>query len=262
MSRLVSVLLFVLACGPLFASEKHPEYNFDAADSIYGSDAMNAAREELRHSHGSMKIMSFAADRFEILSGDGPDVLLWDFEASYGDDYDKLVVKTAGLVGVNNTGLEEAEVQILWSHAMSPFFDLRTGLRYDLEPEPLPHFVIGAVGTAPYWLDIDAALYLSGDGDLTAGVDLEYEWLFTQSLSMLSRTEIAASAQVIEALETGSGLNEIAQSLRLRYAVTGRFIPYAGLQWSRAFGGSADFIEAAGDDASEFTLIAGVNFWF
>ena len=261
MSRIIFGMLLVLAAGPLFASDEELDYRFNAADAIYDPAAMRAARQNLRYEHGQVRNAMFAADRLEFVSGDNDDALHWDTEAWYGGDHEKLIVKSSGLASVTGAGLDEAEFQVLWSHAMSPFFDLRTGLRYDLEPDGLVHLVIGAVGIAPYWLELEGAVYLSADGDLTAAIDVEYEWLFTQKLALQSLTEISASAQEIKALETGSGLNEISQSLRLRYSLTRQFIPYAGLQWSRAFGGSANLLSAGGHNQSELSFIAGINFW-
>lgn len=264
MNRLciTAMLLFALGMSVANADGERDDYAFNAADAIYDAASMRAARAHLRHEHGDLPQAMLSVDRLEILNGDAGDTLLWDIEAWYGDDRDKVILKPAGLASLQGDGLEEAELQLLWSHALTPFFDLRTGVRYDFEPTGLGHLVFGLVGFAPYWLDLDATAYLSADGDLTAGVDIEYEWLFSQRLALLSRTEIAASAQAIPELETGSGLTEVSQGLRLRYALTGRFVPYLGVQWQRALGDTADFVAAAGDDASDVSLIIGVNFWF
>lgn len=257
------IILAVLLVAPfVHAADDQQDYEFNAADAYYDADAMRAARARLRSEHGALSQTMIMADRLEYRSGDGDDEILWDAEGWYGNDSDKLVLKSSGAVGMSSDKTKEAEVQALWAHAVTPFFDLRTGVRYDFEPGGLAYGVIGLQGLAPYYLEIDAAAYISADGDLSADIDIEYEWLFTQKLALLSRTEIAISAQQIPELETGSGLTEISQSLRLRYAVSGQFIPYAGIEWRRAFGDTADFLSAAGDDVDEVLLITGINFWF
>lgn len=258
-----TIMLATLLMAPAAqADNEQPDYEFNAADAYYDADAMRAARARLRVEHGATSQTMVMADRLEYRSGDSDDAILWDTEAWYGNDSNKLVLESSGSVGMASDDVEDAEVQVLWSHAVTPFFDLRTGVRYDLEPGGLGYGVIGLNGLAPYFFDVDAAAFISADGDLSAAIEIEYSWLFTQKLVLLSRTEIAFSAQQVPALETGSGLTDIAQSLRLLYAVTGQFRPYLGIEWNRTFGGTADYLSAAGDDVDDVLVITGISFWF
>src|SRR3546814_9021597 len=68
-----------------------------------------------------MRISDWSSD---VCSSD----LFW-----YGGDIDKLWIKSQG-EGTFGGALESAEVQALWSHAISPWFDLQAGARYDFEP--------------------------------------------------------------------------------------------------------------------------------
>lgn len=258
----IGCLLAVIAIGTADAGEKQQQPLFNAADAFYDAAAMRAARKDLLRSHGDKTSVMFSADRFEWLSGDSEDALLWDMEAWYGGDINKLVVESSGVASLDGHGVEDADIQILWSRAVSPFFDFRAGLRHDFRPVALNHLAIGVVGLAPYWLEMEASVFLSEDGDLTADVDVEYEWLFSQRFALLSRTEIEAAAQAVPALSVGSGLNEISQSLRLRYALTRKAIPYVGAEWSRAFAGHANLLRAAGEETTESKLVLGINFWF
>lgn len=257
------IIMAALFIAPVAqADDEQSDYAFNAADAFYDADAMRAARARLRGEHGAMSHTMVMADRLEYRSADSDDAILWDLESWHGNDSNKLVLKSSGTVGLTSDEVEEAELQVLWSHAVTPFFDLRTGLRYDLEPGGLAYGVIGLKGLAPYYLDVDAAAFVSTDGDLSADIDIEYEWLFTQKLALLSRTEISFSAQEIAALETGSGLTDVAQSLRLGYAISGQFTPYIGIEWVRAFGGTADYLRVAGHDVDDVLFISGINFWF
>src|SRR3546814_21115278 len=72
-------------------------------------------------------------ERFEARLGDGEDMFLWDAQGWVGGDFDKLWQKSEG-EGAFGGGVESAEVQALWSHAIGPWFDHQAGLRYDIEP--------------------------------------------------------------------------------------------------------------------------------
>jgi copper resistance protein B len=49
---------------------------------------------------------------------------------------------------------------------------------------------------------------------------------------------------------------------RVRYEFRREFAPYVGLIWNNKFGGTADFAEAAGEDAGGARFVAGVRLWF
>ena len=61
----------------------------------------------------------------------------------------------------------------MWSHAIDPWFDLQAGVRYDSPDTRGP--VLGVQGLAPYWIEVDAAAFLSDQGDLTARIEAEHD---------------------------------------------------------------------------------------
>ena len=127
---------------------------------------------------------------------------------------------------------------------------------------PHRHLVLGLQGLAPYWFEIDAAAFLSTKGDLTARVEAEYDQRLTQRLILQPRLEIDASASDIPELEIGSGLSSIEAGLRLRYEFRKEFAPYVGVEWSRALGDTAGYIEARGGEAEDIRFIVGLKAWF
>src|SRR3546814_8849949 len=76
-----------------------------------------------------------SSDLLEARIHDGRDGYLWDAQGWYGGDINKLWIKTEG-EGSFGEKLEEAEVQALWSRAITPWFDVQAGLRYDFRPNP------------------------------------------------------------------------------------------------------------------------------
>ena len=262
MKRAATFVLLVTLSAFAGAEHDNTNFNFNAADEHYGADKMAAARKALRHEHGAMPHFFVMTDRLEYRSGSDEDGLTWDAQGWYGGDIDKVWVKTEGEYSETDSAFEDAELEVLWSRAISPFFDFQLGLRHDFEPDGLSHAVIGLHGLAPYWFEIDAAAYLSEDGDLTTAFEAEYEWLFTQRLVLQWRGELQAAFGDIPERQLGAGLTSVDTGLRLRYEVAREFAPYVGVEYSRSLGQTADLVEAAGSDNDDFSVIAGVRFWF
>jgi copper resistance protein B len=204
----------------------------------------------------------FQAERLEYRLGDGDDSLHWDAQGWVGTDYHKLWLKTEGEKAFGD-GLEEAEVQLLYSRIIHPFWDLQIGGRYDARPRPQRGFgVIGVQGLAPYFFEIDAAAFVSHEGDLSARLKGEYELLLTQQLILQPSVELDLAAQQVRDVGIGSGLTNVELGLRLRYEIIREFAPYVGIAWERKIGKTADFAKEEGEDADSLAVVTGVRFWF
>ena len=233
-----------------------------AADTLFDPSAMAGAREQLRVEQGEMRTYRVMIDQLEARIRDDEEGYLWDGQAWYGGDIDKLWIKTEGEGGFNEK-LEEAEVQALWSHAITPWFDVQAGVRYDFRPDPeRGHLVVGLQGLAPYYFEIDAAAFLSDEGDLTARFEAEYDQLITQRLILQPRLEFDLAAQDVREIGVGSGLSSAEAGLRLRYEFVPEFAPYIGVEYERKFGETADFARDEGEDAGEWSILLGVRTWF
>ena len=232
-----------------------------AADTAIGGEAMASARKSLASEMGGMGLSWFQADRYEYRANSGKDGYLWDLQGFVGGDIDKLWLKSEG-EGAFGERPEHAEMQALWSHAIDPWWDLQLGLRHDLAGPERTHAVIGLQGLAPYEFEIDAALFVSTKGDVTARIELELDQRITQRLIFQPRGKLAFSAQGLPELGIGAGLDHAEFGLRLRYEVSRQFAPYLGVEHQRKFGQSARYARGAGEDAGETSAVAGVRFWF
>ena len=233
-----------------------------AADTLFDARTMSAAREQLRREHGAITTSKLLIDRLEWMIRDGRDGYAWDGEGWIGGDIDKLWIKSEGEGAIGGKP-EQAEVQLLWSHAIDPWFDLQAGLRYDFRPDPeRAHLALGVQGLAPYWIEIDAAAFLSDKGDLTARFEAEYDQRITRKLILQPRVEFDLAAQDVPELGIGSGLSTAEAGLRLRYQIVPEFAPYVGLHYERAFGDTRAYRRAAGEDVGGWSLLVGVRTWF
>lgn len=232
-----------------------------AADAIWGAEAMAASREELRRTHGDFATFWFQGDRFETQLREGRNAYLWDVQGYYGGPTERLWFKSEG-EGDWGRAPEDAEIQALYAKAFAPFWDVQAGIRQDIAGPDTTHAVIGVQGLAPYMFEVDAVLFLSTRGDLTARIEAEIDQRITQRLILQPRVEANLSAQDIPLLGVGAGLDQIEAGVRLRYELRREFAPYIGIEQSWRTGRGADFAQARGEDRSATSFIAGIRFWF
>lgn len=233
------------------------------ADAYFDRDAMAAARAALKKEHGGGRNYFLLADRLEYQSNDGAPALLFDGQGWWGTDRDKLWVKSEIHRDFEAGRFEEAELQALWSRPFSRFFDFQAGIRHDFVRGADRTFgVLGVQGLAPYWFEIDAAIFVSGEGDVSARFEAEYDLLLTQRLILQPRTELNFAVQSVEEVGVGSGLSTAEIGLRLRYEFSRQFAPYVGVNWERAVGETADFARAEGENVGAVSAVAGVRMWF
>ena len=239
-----------------------PAPRVDAADAIFGADAMAPVRARLYAEHGGGSISTIMLDQAEVRVGSGETTYSWDGEARFGGDIDKLIIKSEG-EGAFGGAFDRGEGQLLWSRAIGPYFDLQTGLRQDVGPGPSPTYaVVGVEGLAPYWFDVEAALFLSDKGDVTARIEGSYDQRITQRLILQPSAELNFALQDVREQGIGAGLSSAELGLRLRYEIAREFAPYLGYVWEGKVGRSARLARAMGDDPSRSSFVAGVRFWF
>lgn len=234
----------------------------DAADAIFGAEAMAASRRRLFAEHGGGTFSQIMVDRAEWRGRDGRDGYAWDAEGWFGGDIDRLTIKSEG-EGDRGGPFEGGEVQALWSHAIGPYFNTQAGIRQDFGPGPSPtHAVLGVEGLAPYWFEVEGALFLSDKGDVSGRAEASYDQRITQRLILQPRVEANFAFQAVPELATGSGFTAIEAGLRLRYEIAREFAPYVGFAWERKLGDTARIARAAGEDASRPAFVAGLRVWF
>jgi copper resistance protein B len=156
-----------------------------------------------------------------------------------------------------------AELQGLYSRAVARYTDLQVGVRHDFEPKAeRTYATVGFESQFPYWFDVEAAAFLSDRGDLIARLEGTYDLRLTQRVVLQPQAEVKLSAQRVPDLNLGSGLTHAELGLRLRYEIRREFAPYIGVAYERAFGTTADYLRAAGEDVRSTTFVIGLRAWF
>jgi copper resistance protein B len=239
---------FLLLLAATTLSAQHHEGAAAAADPA----AIAAAAEEARREMGGQVISFVQAERLEYQTTEGSDRFLWDGQAWIGTDFNRLWIKTEG-ERVNEGGkTEDAEIQALYGRPISSYFDVQAGVRQDFTPGARRTFgVIGVQGLAPYWFEIDTALFISHEGDLSARLETEYDLRFTQRLILQPRAEANIAFQDVPRLAVDRGLTAFEGGVRLRYEFKREVAPYIGVSWEYVAG-----------EPNRLSFLTGLRLWF
>jgi copper resistance protein B len=229
------------------------------ADRYFSPTAMADARARLYREHGAITWSKVMVEKLEFRPDNRADGYAWEGRASFGGDINRLVVKSRGEGAQDLAG---AEAQLLYGRALAPYFNLEAGVRQDFEPRPRTYLTVGLDGVAPYWFELNSALFLSNRGDLTARVEAAYDLRLTQRLSLEPRAEANLAAQDVPDQRIGFGLSRLELGLRLRYAIRPEFAPYIGVNYEQCFGNTARFARAVGEDRTDTRAVIGLRAWF
>ncbi len=214
---------------------------------------VTAASHTAMMEHGGMLNWFAMAERLERQQQDGADVSLWDAQGWFGGDYQKLWLKTEGEWQHANSEVGHSELQLLYSRAVAPFWDLQAGLRHDEGSFATRNYaVFGVQGLAPYWFEVDMAAFVSEEAGLQLRLEAEYDLRLTQKLLLQPRLQLnhAFDDDVAAGIEQGVADSNVA--LRLRYEIRREFAPYIGIE--RDFGGHRQ--------PDETRVVAGLRLWW
>jgi copper resistance protein B len=234
----------------------------NAADLYFDSAAMARARQHLRAENGGMRTSAIILEELEAGFDDDGETYSWHAQGWYGGDIHRFWWKSEGEGGFENE-LEDAELQLLYSRAITPYFDLQAGVRQSyLEGKNRTDLVFGVQGLAPYWFEVGAAAFISSEGDVTARAEAEYDLRLTQKLILQPSAELNLAAQDIPDLDLSAGFTSAEVGLRLRYEFSRRFAPYVGVEWTSALGQTRDIRHALGEHTQSTRALIGVRALF
>lgn len=208
------------------------------------------------HNFGSLRV-----DRLESIRTRDSSSIAYSLQGWFGRDYDRAVIKAEG--DIDNGKLQETQTDLLWSHAIATYWDTQLGIRYDSGTGPNRGWLaLGVQGLAPYWFDVNITTYIGDEGRSALQLEADYELLLTQKLVLQPRVEANLYGKRDIERGLGSGLSDTSFGLRLRYEIRREIAPYAGIEWSKKFGSTADYARDAEQEASEMRVVAGIRFWF
>jgi len=211
--------------------------------------------------HDSAINTYFLADKLEWQDADDASTLAWDLSGWIGGDIDRLWLRSEG--ERSNGKTEDAEIQALWGHAISPWWDVVSGVRQDFKPgAPQTWAAFGLQGMALYNFEAEATAFLGENGQSAVRLEGDYDILLTNRLILQPTAELNVYGKNDPQRGIGSGLANTEAGLRLRYEIRREFAPYIGVTWNRTYGNTADYAREEGEDRSEARLVLGVRLWF
>ncbi len=225
------------------------------------ADGYDFSQFPMRHEEVGIEVGMLLVDRLEFVRAGNNTSAVYDLQAWHGGNFDRAIVKAEG--DIDEGTLQEGRTEVLWGHAITPFWDAQLGARYDNGTDPGRGWLaFGVQGLAPYWFELDAAAYVGTGGRSALRVSGEYELLLTQKLILQPSVDANLYGKRDAARELDSGLSDLRVGLRLRYELKREFAPYVGIEWTGKYGGTADYARAAGEKTADTRAVAGLRFWF
>lgn len=203
-------------------------------------------------------------EQLEYRFGSDSDVFAWDADGFVGTDELKFRLQSEGEYVDESDEFETLENRLLVQWPVSEFFDAKAGVRFDTPAGPnRTYALLGVHGLAPQWIEMDADLFLSEEGDVSARFEADYELLLTNRLILTPSVEVDVAFSDDAEIGIGSGVSKMELGLRLSYDLVDRTLsPYAGVSYERKFGRTADFANEEGEDDEAFFVVAGMRLLF
>jgi copper resistance protein B len=213
------------------------------------------------------KIYTFVLfDQLEYRGTTDGNPVRWDMLGWVGSDVTRFWVKAEGTRATRGPA-GDLEVQALYGRLIAPFWDFQAGLQTETRRDAAgtrtrTQVVVGLEGLAPYWFELEPAIFVSQDGDISAQLTGTTDLFLTQRLIAQPRADVRAAVQEVPDFRVGSGLNDLKLGLRVRYEIRREYAPYAGVSWMRKFAGTAALARQAGEPVRDVTVVGGIRFWF
>ncbi|MCE2868464.1 MAG: copper resistance protein B [Xanthomonadaceae bacterium] len=270
MMRFALILSLILALPAMAqeATESEPDdfWSMDTPKTPIPpvTDADRAAAfPKLAHDHAHTPEWQSKAlmEKLEFWDAEHGTGMAWEGKAWVGSDINRLWLRTAGERVAGET--EAADVELLYGHAVSAWWDAVLGVRHDIKPGPSQDFLaVGLIGLAPYKFEVEATAYLGQGGQHGLRLGAEYETLLSSRWMLQPSLEAEFYGQSDPVRGLGEGLNSLEAGLRLRYEISRKFAPYLGWSYVRYFGESADLRHLTGEPVRENQFVAGFRAWF
>jgi copper resistance protein B len=232
----------------------------DARSGDY-SDGIAASPAHGLHLHGSAPAGMLLIDQLEAFHGRDANGQGWEAQAWYGNDSDKLWLRSEGERSRGRP--EDGNVEAFWNRNVATFWSTQLGVRHDFGEGPTRDWAaFGVQGLAPYWFEVEATAYVGPGGRTAARLRAEYELLFTQQLILQPEAEINLYGRNDPQRRLGRGISDVQFGMRLRYEIRRQFAPYIGVNWMRRVGTSADYARQDRQPVLDRQIVAGVRVWF
>lgn len=205
-----------------------------------------------------LRVLVERLETFHDRAGHGQAV---DAQAWYGGDLEKLWLKVDGERVDGRLGATRTEV--VWDHAIAPYWGWQTGLRQDFGLGPGRTWgSFGVQGLSPYRFDVQVAAYVGEGGRTALRAEVAYDLVVVRRLVLQALVKADAYGRSDARGGIGAGVSHVEAGLRWRYEIDRRVAPYIGVVWTGALGNTARIARNAGEAVDAVEAVAGVRLWF
>ena len=251
--------MFCLACMALAPCTGLAQQNL--AMDMRGMPSTPSAVTPGMEMHDDGEQSMVLVDQLEFASSEAAAGPRWQAEAWYGNDSDKLWLRSEGAASHGRIG--EGDLEAFWNRAVSAFWSTQWGVRHDVGSGTQRNWAaVGLEGLAPFWIELQATAYAGAGGRMAARGRAQYTLRFTQRLIAQPELEINLYNRTDAQPPLGGDVSDAQFGLRFRYEITRQFAPYAGVVWLRRFGATAAFVRMAREPIFDRQFVAGIRFWF
>ncbi|VAY88252.1 Copper resistance protein B [hydrothermal vent metagenome] len=181
-------------------------------------------------------------------TGDKP--FTWDMNVWAGYNLNKIYIYSEG---EKTKDEQESENQIVWSNAITPYWDIQYGIGIDKTSENTKKWAVLAFsGMSSYFFETRTAFLLDKNGNVGVRASAENDFLITQKLKIATSSEISAYSKDDNEYNIQKGLSALSVGVNLTYEIKREFAPYIGISHVRDIKNSK----------SQTNLVTGVSIWF
>lgn len=220
--------------------------------------AAGAYAQPAAHNHGDVLYHKITAELAGGVAEGATGLASWDVDGWYGGDSYKLWLKSEGEYAQGH--VEAADVWAMLSRNIHPFWDVQAGVHQQFQPHSTTRLVVGAHGTAPFFLETDAHVFVDDNGTLALRIKQQKDLLFSQKLALEPYYKLYATSA--DSAEGAAGLNSLTLGTSLRYAISPKVAPYSEVFYTRHLGETAGERRKNGENVAETTLLFGVKLMF
>ncbi len=170
-------------------------------------------------------------DRLEYEANTEVQLMKWEMNHWSGTDTDKFYIKSEGDYAQSQGILGTGDLQMLYSRAISDYWDVQIGARRGFEPEQAYSGVLSLQGLAPQFIEVELESFYNQYGNILGRLTLRREFLIDQRLILTPRFEIDVTKNAMPNRSIQPGIYELEAGMRLRYELSREFAPYIGFDY-------------------------------
>jgi uncharacterized protein involved in copper resistance len=164
---------------------------------------------------------------------------------------------------IDKGSITNANLDVFYWHAISPFWALKGGINYVYRPAISPYFQpgIGIEGLMPYFIDTDIRAYYH-KGSTKLDLDIARDTQIATNFFLRTEVEGFLASKTVSQDLLGSGMSELQFTVRPYYQVNPNLAVYLQYQHTGNYGRTRQLLQETNLPSSENNYSLGVSLLF